>query len=58
MDDLEQAQVFVLNGEIPYPNFVAHRVEQGTGLVLILSLNLTKEQVAGTGGRLSKVRAI
>ena len=45
VDDPAQADVFVLNGEIPNPDLIRARIELGAGLILILGPNLTEEQI-------------
>jgi len=41
VSDPAQADVFVLNGETPHADVIAARVEEGAGLVLILSEDIT-----------------
>ena len=46
VDDPSQADVLVLNGEIPVNKTIHDRIEQGVGLVLILGPKLSEEQVS------------
>ena len=48
--DPAQADVFVLNGEIPEADLIRARIRQGAGLVLILGPNLTEGQVGSVLG--------
>lgn len=48
--EISQADVLVLNGEIPNTESMRARVENGTGLVLILGQDLTAEQVGAVLG--------
>jgi O-antigen/teichoic acid export membrane protein len=50
VDDVSQADVIVLNGEIPNPETIRGRVAEGAGLVLILGADLTEEQVGSLLG--------
>ena len=45
VDDPSQADVFVLNGEIPQTDAITKRLNEGAGLVLIFGENTTQEQV-------------
>ena len=44
--DAAQADVFVLNGEIPDEDALRARLDQGAGLVLFLGPNLNEQQVS------------
>ena len=46
VNDPTQADVFVLNGEIPQPDVVAQRVAEGAGLVLFLGENTQQDKVS------------
>ncbi len=45
VDDPEEAEVFVLNGEVPSVAGIAKQVKAGAGLVLILGKNTTQEDL-------------
>ncbi len=45
VNDIDQANVFVLNGSIPAPQAIRARVEQGAGLVLILGPGTSVEMI-------------
>ena len=45
VDDAARADVFVLNGQIPDPQLIRSRLDQGAGLVLIFGPDLTEAQV-------------
>src|SRR5512142_964291 len=46
VSDPSQADVLILNGEIPSSPAIQSRLEQGAGLVFILGPSLTQEQVS------------
>lgn len=46
VDDPAQADVFVLNGDIPQTEVISKRVSEGAGLVLILGENTSQEDVS------------
>ena len=46
VDDPAQADVFVLNGDIPQTEIVTKRLNEGAGLVLILGESISQEQVS------------
>ena len=48
--DAAQADVFVLNGEIPDEDALRARLDQGAGLVLFLGPNLNEQQVSAVLG--------
>lgn len=50
VSDPEQADVFVLNGEIPNLEVIRPRIAQGAGLVLLLGPNLSEQQVSDVLG--------
>ncbi|MBV6395770.1 MAG: hypothetical protein HFACDABA_01352 [Anaerolineales bacterium] len=49
-NDPNQAEVFMLNGEIPDDAAIAERVKDGAGLVLILGSEITSESAASLTG--------
>jgi O-antigen/teichoic acid export membrane protein len=50
VDDPSQADVFVLNGDIPQSDAMIQRINEGAGLVLILGENTTQDQVSAVLG--------
>jgi len=46
VDDPVQADVFVLNGDIPQTEIITKRLNEGAGLVLILGESISQEQVS------------
>ncbi|MGE5643523.1 MAG: lipopolysaccharide biosynthesis protein, partial [Byssovorax cruenta] len=50
VSDAAQADVFVLNGEIPNGDALRARLDQGAGLVLFLGPNLNEQQVSAVLG--------
>lgn len=46
VDDPAQADVFVLNGDIPQIEMITKRLNEGAGLVLILDKSISQEQVS------------
>ena len=50
VSDAAQADVFVLNGEIPNEDALRARLDQGAGLVLFLGPNLNEQQVSAVLG--------
>jgi len=46
VDDPSQADVFVLNGDIPQTEIITKRLNEGAGLVLIFGESISQEQVS------------
>ena len=46
VDDPAQADVFVLNGDIPQTEIITKRLNEGAGLVLILGESISQEQAS------------
>ncbi|MFT3893625.1 MAG: hypothetical protein QM730_18505 [Anaerolineales bacterium] len=50
VDDPSQADVFVLNGDIPQSDAMIQRINEGAGVVLFLGENTTQDQVSAVLG--------